>query len=339
VIESIIQNCPEKLEFVVIYYDLTKEIQKVLLDHFKEKVESLEFIKLEEDISENVITAIKNANAAPHLSNINPYLRLFAPMLLSENEHHIIYLDCDIIVQDNILNILNGADLTKPICAVTDYNPAYKLKNLAVLEESEIPIIDPLILEAYWYRTYKELEMDQNASYFCTGIMIINLDYFRKHNITEKAFTFLYKNSEKIIMADQDILNHVLNGNYSILKPKWNTSALASGIMLGYTQDEMYKARNKPSIIHMGGKDKAWNYSCMSPYRNLYWKYRKSTPWSQRKFTDKTMKKVVKKYFFLLARLAIKPIKLVIRKRELNIIKLFQSILKGNIFFSETRIR
>ncbi|MDR1581885.1 MAG: hypothetical protein LBS55_01270, partial [Prevotellaceae bacterium] len=121
VMESIIQNCPEKLDFVVIYCDLTKEIQNILSKHFEGKVNSLEFVQLEKTL---IIDVVKNIKVIAHNWNYNVYLRLYAQILLQDG--YVIYMDCDTIVQDNILKILENADLTKPVCAVTEYNPCYK---------------------------------------------------------------------------------------------------------------------------------------------------------------------------------------------------------------------
>ncbi|GAP72132.1 glycosyl transferase family protein [Candidatus Symbiothrix dinenymphae] len=329
VMESIIQNCPEKLDFVVIYYDLNKETKDVLSKHFEKKVKSLEFVKLDESVLKNTI---KDVKTAPHLSGFNTYLRLFSAQLLP-NDKHIIYLDCDVLVQDNILKILDGADLSKPICAVTDYNPAYKLRDLTMLAPIE-ECSAPWIYEAYWYRAFSDLELSPTTKCFGAGIMIINLDYWREYKIAEKALAFLLEHPEKAFAADQDALNYVVKGNYHELDPRWNAIGLAH-IFTNYSVEKLEQTKNNPAIIHVGGDLKPWKYDCAPNHQKLYWKYRQSTPWSKIEYKDKTIKKVIKKRI-------VSPIKFVVKsiiKPILNQLHLEVSTTKTENVWSKSRIR
>ena len=309
VMESIIQNCHAKLDFVVIYYDLNQKIQNILNQHFAEKVNSLEFIKMNEEKLKNTAENIK---AVDHLS-LNTYLRLFATELLP-NDKQVIYLDCDIIVQDNILKILDGADLSKPVCAVTEYDPSYKLNDLSNLSIRK-PTQDPWIIEALWYRTYYDLEMEcKYAKYFNAGVMVINLDYWRKNKITEKAICFMKENPKKIYYGDQDALNHVINGNYFSLDLRWNFVPPSPSIFNNYTLAVLKEAERNPAIIHIAGSNKPWKYLCDPRYQNMYRAYRKCTPWSKMEYKDKTVKNILKKYL-------VRNIERLIGERNINVLK------------------
>jgi len=308
VMESIIQNCPEKLDFVIIYYKLSQEIQEILTIHFTKKVNSLEFVQMDE---EKLIKIEENINIIEHWS-LDIYMRLFATILLP-NDKYVIYLDCDIIVQDNILKILDEADLSKPICAVTEYDPNYKLHDLSNIIIGK-PTQDPWIIEAYWYRTFYDLEMDKYARYFNTGVMVMNLDYWRENKITEKTMNFIKENPEKIYYPDQDALNAVINGNYSSLDLRWNFVPPSPSIFSNYTFDVMKKAVQNPAIIHLAGSNKPWSYLCDTKYKIIYRNYRKYTPWPKIVYKDRTMKNMFKKYI-------VRNIEKVIGVRILNTIK------------------
>jgi lipopolysaccharide biosynthesis glycosyltransferase len=295
VMESIIQNCPEKLKFAVIYYDLSDEVRRALTDHFAEKVESLEFHKVEKSILTDALGHIKSAE---HLAGFNTYLRLFAPMVLTDDTH-VIYLDCDTIVQNNILNILNAADLSKPICAVVEYDSSYKYRNLMDLQPIEQSPKDPFIYEAYWSRTYRDLDMRFDAKYFNAGVLVINLNYWREHTITEKTLKFLFENPKKNFSADQDALNHVLNGDFHPLHPKWNNLAVWSAVFSNYSAHELQEANSFPSIIHVAGPVKPWHYMGVRRYQKIYRKYRKLTPWPNIEYKNKTIKQILRKTIFL----------------------------------------
>lgn len=292
VMESIIRHCPEKLDFVVIYCDLNDDTQRILTNHFIGRVNSFEFYRVDESMFED---AVKNVNSAEHLAGLNTYLRLFAPTIFP-NDSHIIYLDCDIIVQDNILNILNDADLSKPVCAAVEYNPAYKYRNLADLKPIEISFNDPFIFEAYWFRAYKDLKMNVDAKYFNSGVMILNLNYWREHHVAEKTIKFLMENPDKVPLADQDALNHAIDGFLYPLHPKWNC---AGTIFSNYSVQELTVASSHPSIIHVCGPVKPWHYMGNVKYQKLYRKYRKFTPWPKVAYKDVNTRKILKKHVYI----------------------------------------
>jgi lipopolysaccharide biosynthesis glycosyltransferase len=302
VMESIIRNCPEQLDFVIIYYELNQETRNILSKHFKEKVKSLEFYEVEE----KAIMQFKLAKNVPHIQGFNVFLRLLIDEILPRLEKYIIYLDCDIIVQDNILKITEGMDLSKPVCAVTEYNPAYKWQYLS--RAASIGKVEhPWVQEAYWYRTYQNLEMDATASYFNAGIMVINLEYWREHKIAEKAIAYLLAHPDKCYAADQDALNHAINGNYSTLAPYWNT--VANPVFSGYTEQQLQKAQKSPCIIHTVGGVKHWHYMCANRNaKKLYRQYRKLTPYPSIDYADKNLKNILKYQIMWL-------LKLIVRKK------------------------
>ncbi len=295
VMESIIQNCPEMLEFVVIYYDLNEEARAVLSNHFQGKILSLAFYEVDEQVLRDTI---KDVKVASHLTGFNTYLRLFAPALLKEDSH-IIYLDCDTIVQGNILDIVKDADLTKPLCAVREYDPKYKLRRLTNLNFYERPLVNPWIYEAYWHRVYRSLELSENSSYFNAGIQVINLKYWRVNAVGEKALLFIAEHPDKVFSADQDALNHVINGNFHALSPWWNTAVAYDAVFSNYPAKQLRQAVEHPCVIHIAGSCKPWHYMCDKKMQRLYWKYRVQTPWGKKEYKDRTMKNVLRKNIVL----------------------------------------
>jgi lipopolysaccharide biosynthesis glycosyltransferase len=294
--ESVVRNCPEKLGFVVIHYDLSETTQTILTRHFEGRIKSLEFFKVDKttlnDITKGIIQAGWNKIAV--------WLRVFAPALLPPDEHYIIYLDCDIIVCDNILKMADGADLSKPICTVTEYNPAYKWNPLVRSKFAEFENI--YVREVRFYRACKNLGMSDDASYFCDGTMIMNLDYWREHKIAEQAIAFALEHPEKIYVGEQDALNHIFNGNYGELHPRWDD--LVVGTTTGYPTEWLLEAKRNPAIIHAKG----WLYNAPPDARKQYRKYRKFTPWPKIKYTDKTIFAVLQRFLSPLYRSTVRPL-------------------------------
>jgi lipopolysaccharide biosynthesis glycosyltransferase len=288
--ESIIDNCPQKVDFVIISYDLSGSLRDVLTNHFSGKVNSIEFVKCGDTEAYN---RFNGAKVKRQVNNFNGILRLYASQLLP-NDDYVIYLDCDTLLQDDIFRITENADLSKPLCAVTAYDPDYKWRNLEKIEFSERTAFNPLIVETYFYRAFELLEIKSNSRYFDAGIMVFNLGYWRKNLVGEKALEYLLQYPEKCFCNEQDALNHVLNGNYFALKPKWNSNvAKTCGFFTNYTSAELKTGQQSPSIIHAKG----WAYMPNFPgVGKIYWKYRKATPWPKKEFPDKTLKNFIVKY-------------------------------------------
>lgn len=325
VMESVIMNCPEKLDFIVIYYDLTDEIRDILKLHFYNRVKSLEFYKLDERILSEIL---KDTKTASHLIGLNTYIRIFAAEILPSSDDYVIYMDCDIIVLKNILDIMKDVDLNKPLCAVKEYDPKYKLRDLGKIKYWEHPVINPLIYEAYWYRTYLDLHMDLNVPYFNAGVMIVNLNYWREHHFKDRLLKFMTNNSN-LFSADQDALNSICNGNFGVLEPKWNSVVLNSGIMNNYDFE------GSPSILHFAGPVKPWHYTNISSERKEYLKYRKKTPWKKIKYADKiSVKRLLYKNLY-------GPIKRIIEfllgRKTISFFKNYQ--FKEEKYWSKVRMR
>ena len=102
---------------------------------------------------------------------------------------------------------------------------------------------------------YENLNIKNKNDYFNAGILLIDLDKWRKQDIGRQCFDFIRKNPEKIIVYDQDALNGVFCGNWKKLNDRFN-------IM---TQNK--KTVFDPVIIHYNTWAKPWNYLCNHPQK------------------------------------------------------------------------
>lgn len=164
---------------------------------------------------------------------VEAYYRMAIPSLIKADK--VLYLDCDIMVMSD-LESLHALDLTNlPLAAVQD------------------PVFQPI----------KDLDMDINSTYFNTGIMLINLDYWRKNNIAERALLYLRTNPQKITYADQCALNAVVNGNYFSLSKEFN---FQSGHIKN-SEDLSLLLKNHLKIVHFTGSLKPTHYLCTHPLK------------------------------------------------------------------------
>src|SRR5699024_8863395 len=118
------------------------------------------------------------------------------PDLLADKDYEkVLYIDCDVLVLDDVSKLYDTDIGEKVIGAIIDPGQALVLGRLGVETEDY---------------------------YFNSGLMLINLANWRKANITEKTLAFLEEEEDKIIYHDQDALNAIVYEKWFPLHPKWN---------------------------------------------------------------------------------------------------------------------
>lgn len=199
-----------------------------------------------------------------HISRAT-YYRLLIADLLPESVHKVIYLDCDMIVNQSIEKLWN--------IDVSDYALAASLQ-IGFGYEAE------------------RLGYPIEYGYFNAGMNVLNLDYFRKNNISQKLIDYLSNNYEKICFHDQDALNGVLYDKTLHVMPQWNMTSIVYAYQLGRRGDRVngqlvndYKNEKQnarkflksPCILHYVSKPKPWQNGCTHPLYHLYYDYAKKT--------------------------------------------------------------
>jgi len=172
------------------------------------------------------------------------YVRLELPEML-KNENRVIYLDADLIVTGPLDTIWDADVEDKPAAAVE--NP--------------------------FFNRHKPLLMDEKSKYFNSGVMLINLSFFREFNIAEKAFDFVKQHEENMVFHDQDALNHAINGNWVELPINCNFQTFFIRKFNRFSkakQKEIREALKTPLIIHYSSGVKPWEAFDPHPLRNNF---------------------------------------------------------------------
>lgn len=183
---------------------------------------------------------------------ITIYYRIILPEVLPNNLEKVLYVDCDIMFRDRFDDLWD-----------------IDLKNyaLAAVEDVLSPIA-PM---------YDDIECDTNNGYFNSGVMLINLKYWREHSFTDKTLEYLSANSQKVLHPDQDAINFVASGNWLKLNYRWNF--LSSYQNLYFSHEHLNSDFDKisasyPVIVHFSGV-KPWNPKCRTRYKYEYYHYAK----------------------------------------------------------------
>lgn len=195
---------------------------------------------------------------------VETFYKLYAGDLLPETIDRVLYLDCDIVVTGGISQLW-ALDLTdKAIAVVPDV--------LNYVEPSEYP---------------KRLKYPQSAGTFNGGVIMINLDYWRKKRICEKLLKYMENHYKILRFYDQDVMNAVLWDKKVLLPLKYNFqfSFLYDKkfqILPSLTKTEILEiVKMVPIIIHFSDYLKPWSIVFYGlPYRNIWIEYKKKSPWS-----------------------------------------------------------
>ena len=187
------------------------------------------------------------------------YYRILMSSIFDSTISNVLYLDADLIVVGDIT----------PLFTIDIDNYALAApKDLAKLNDE---------------RRF-QLSIQHGEPYFCSGMMLINLNYWRKNNSEEKLIEFS-KRERKVYNHDQDALNAVFHGHWFMLSPKWNRfyPDIYDNSFFEHKSDKIEFDKN-PVIIHFSNYFKPWNKITWvgvkwTKYRNYYNKYLNLTPW------------------------------------------------------------
>ena len=209
----------------------------------------------------------------------NAYLRLFLPLRLPENIHHILYMDGDIVVNDSL----------KFFCTF-DLGDAYIA---GAKETTRFFLTDHC----------KELDLPDDFDYFNSGVVLMNIKKMREQQFTTKCFDYI-RNYFNIIFHDQDVLNGILWENVKYFPPKFNMNFLVEpdAALSTWEKEEINEARKNPVIVHYIGPMKPWNYLSYHPKTKLWWKYLKLTPFVDFKPQSKSLLNFFRKYYLLIVK-------------------------------------
>ena len=209
---------------------------------------------------------------------IPTYYRLLAATLLPANINKVIYLDCDIVVVDSI----------KPLWDVN-----LEGKALAVCEDCD-------------YQCHSKRMNLGEFSYFNAGVMVINLDYWRKHDLSLKFKNFNFDHPIGLLLMDQDILNGVCFDEKVWLPVRYNymVSYFVKVLWTVYSEEKRryyLNECNRAVVLHYA-VEKPWNYRIYGgPFFSIWEKHRKKSLWRDCrniKPFKKHIKHTVKRYLF-----------------------------------------
>ena len=244
-IASFLKNANEDefINFYILDNNISIENKKKIMSLKWIKNCSIEFIQVDKSKFENLYLPNKKG----YLS-ISAYYR-FVISDIFKNLDRILYVDCDVIATSSVNEFYN-----------MDFNDMY----VAVIKDTACE------------ENQRRLGFDSSEIYFNSGVMLINLQLWRKNEISTLLFNKINEG-----LDDQDILNIVLKGKKNFVDDKWNWQGKAKN----------YKEKVYPNLIHFITAYKPWVTGSKQGFNNEYFKALKLTPW------DNAYEQLLRRFF------------------------------------------
>lgn len=197
------------------------------------------------------------------------YYRILLPTILSQDIDKVLYIDCDMIILSNISDLFKINISSYSLAACKDVMPYNSIHR-------------------------KQLNFEMSDSSFCSGIMMINLKYWRDNNSQEKLLEFAKKPRNPIFLHDQDALNYLFKKTWFSLSPVWNKTTMAIAPLNSNCKfNDCYDYMYHPKILHYASDLKPW-FNISFPQSHYYRYYLKLSEYPSPTF----IKLSAKNYFF-----------------------------------------
>ena len=199
-----------------------------------------------------------NITLGSHVTQAS-YYRLMLSEILPKSIRKVLYLDGDIIVRHSLLPLWDT-----------------NLKDYAV---GVVP--DRIEWEEAFYH---RLNIPPQFGYFNAGVVLINLEYWREHNVAKDFISYIQEHADILDCCDQDVLNAFFYDKKVVIPLKYN---LICGFLRKHPQDfgkyekELIDAFKNPVIVHFSG-EKPWSRYIRQPkhpFSSTFFKYQNQTKW------------------------------------------------------------
>ncbi len=164
------------------------------------------------------------------------YYRIFAAKYLPDGLDKVLYLDPDIIVNGSLRELYN-TDLGEYYFAAASHTGTI------------MTMVNSL-----------RLDMEDEAPYINSGVMLMNLKLLRKEQNFKDVFDFIEKRKNYLILLDQDIISGLYGSKILALDTyKYNMTENLFMLHAPFEKNlNMEWVRNHSVIIHYCGRNKPW---------------------------------------------------------------------------------
>lgn len=224
---SILENTaePAAFDFWIIHSDNIDEDKCHILSYIKKYDCRFHFKKVD-------IKNYQNLYKPYHITNA-VFNKFSIPNILPTDISRALYLDSDVLVLGDLLDLKNIDLKENYLAAALDYYEPYA-KKIGLCKQT----------------------------YFNSGVMLLNLKKMRDENFIDKAMSFLRSEQNPKQTSDQDAFNIAAKDRWFRLDNKWN-----------FLQHIKLPVPKDISIIHFTYRDKPWSILYNRNYKKEYLYY------------------------------------------------------------------
>lgn len=200
--------------------------------------------------------------------SMSAYARLFAAEILSEDIDRVLYLDCDMVINHDLIELWEFELGDFCIGAVQD-QVSSKVK--------------------------ESVGMHSENQYFNSGMLLIDLKKWRDNTICSRILRFLAERRGRVVHHDQGVLNAIFCNKWFRLPLKYNVMTVHymipyqkcrlfyNDISSFYSEEEVEDSKLFPFILHFTPSftSRPWEENCLHPMRSLYQFAIEATPWGR----------------------------------------------------------
>lgn len=241
-ITSLLENASKEYNYDIIILNtgINKENKKKI-EKLKNNNANIKFVDVKHKI-ENIVGKLESRLRDYYSLSI--YYRLFIPSMFPEYKKAI-YLDADITLIDDISKLYNEDIEGYLVGAISD-------EVISTDERFAIYTTEALGIEPKYY--------------FNSGVLLMNLEEFKKQKIEEKFIYLLEKYNFDVVAPDQDYLNVLCKGKVKYIDRGWDRMPNVDD---SFDDDNLH-------LIHYNMFAKPWKYDNVL-YQEHFWKYAQMT--------------------------------------------------------------
>jgi lipopolysaccharide biosynthesis glycosyltransferase len=191
------------------------------------------------------------------------YLRLLLPDILPERIEKVLYLDSDLVIRRDLIDLWNVSLDDHTVRAVQDFGQPYAAADLG--------------LSGLGITMHQELGIEPHSPCFNSGVMVINLKRWRQKDVSERTLGYLRKYDAYLNCHDQEGLNVVLSDEWRMLDPKWNQMSQIYALerwpetpFKKQMQRVIDEIGIEAYIVHYNGRRKPWKFNGYHPAHDLF---------------------------------------------------------------------
>lgn len=253
-------NCDDFKEVNV--YVLAKEMSdssKKRLNEISNQFNNTKLIFIEDKGISNMLGKTVHATRVS-----SSFSRLFAASFLDNSIDKVLYLDADSLIRGSFKELWETDISNYYVAGVLDIGPEYVKTSVG---------------------------LDKDVKYINAGVLLINLDKWRKEDVESKFIKFLEDYNMEVYNNDQGIINGVLSDKILIVDPKFNLMSPFleidyddvikwNDLKNHYGKETIENALKNPVFLHFSAfmKGRPWFKGFKHPCSELYLEYANQTP-------------------------------------------------------------